>query len=317
MPPAAAGDVDEDDVVIQAFQEISATKSGLLLILAPRKPERFDLVAEKLTRAGVAFARRTALAPVLLPGVLLLDTIGELAALFCRADVVFIGGTLAMRGGHNILEPAYFGKPVIVGPNMQNFAAIADEFHRDKALVLIERPAELGPAVIRLLADGAALGLRGRALAQTKRGVTGRIAGEIWEAFSAGVPNPLRKLSASIVFIPLSWIWRAGHRLNVALSDATQNTLKTPVISVGGLSMGGVGKSPMVAHLAAHLRQTGHNPAILTRGYKRKSAEPVVLVPRGGKASVILTGDEAQMFVRAGDAHVGIGGNRYKVGSEM
>ena len=317
MPPAGAGDVDEDDVVIRAFQEISETNSGLLLILAPRKPERFDVVAEKLTRAGVAFARRTALAQLSLPGVLLLDTIGELAALFERADVVFMGGTLAMRGGHNILEPAYFGKPVIVGPNMQNFAAIADEFHRDKALVLIERPAELGPAVIGLLADGAALGLRGRALAQTKRGVTGRIAGEIWEAFSEGVPNPLRKLSASIVFIPLSWIWRAGHRLNVALSDATQHTLKTPVISVGGLTMGGVGKSPMVAHLAAHLRQTGHNPAILTRGYKRKSAEPVVLVPRGGKASVILTGDEAQMFLRAGDAHVGIGGNRYKVGCEM
>jgi tetraacyldisaccharide 4'-kinase len=89
------------------------------------------------------------------------------------------------------------------------------------------------------------------------------------------------------------------------------------VISVGGLTMGGVGKSPMVAHLAAHLRETGHDPAILTRGYKRKSAEPVVLVPRGGKASVILTGDEAQMFLRAGDAHIGIGGNRYKVGCEM
>ena len=65
-----------------------------------------------------------------LPGVLLLDTIGELAALFESADVVFMGGTLAMRGGHNILEPAYFGKPIIVGPHMENFAAIAEEFHR-------------------------------------------------------------------------------------------------------------------------------------------------------------------------------------------
>ena len=77
------------------------------MILAPRKPERFDLAAEKLTRAGISFARRTALASA--PDdarVLLLDSIGELAALFARADVVFMGGTLARRGGHNVLEPA-------------------------------------------------------------------------------------------------------------------------------------------------------------------------------------------------------------------
>ena len=67
-----------------------------------------------------------------LPRVLLLDSIGELAALFERADVVFMGGTLAHRGGHNILEPAYFGKPIIVGPHMENFAAIADEFQRSR-----------------------------------------------------------------------------------------------------------------------------------------------------------------------------------------
>ena len=65
---------------------------------------------------------------------LLLDSIGELAALFERADVVFMGGTLAARGGHNILEPAYFGKPVIVGRHMENFAAIAAEFHKGGAL---------------------------------------------------------------------------------------------------------------------------------------------------------------------------------------
>ena len=317
MPPATAGDIDEDDAVIQAFQELATTHRGLLLILAPRKPERFDVVAAKLTAAGVPFTRRTAFAPLPLPSVLLLDTIGELAGLFEKAAAVFMGGTLAQRGGHNILEPAYFGKPIIVGPHMENFAAIAKEFHEAGALALIQKPSELAPAVTQLLADGSTLGQRARKLAQTKRGVTARIAARIWDAFSEGVPSPLPKLPARLVLTPLSWIWRLGHRANVALSDAAQNSLRAPVISIGGLTMGGVGKSPMVAHLAARFYEAGRNPAILTRGYKRKSAEPIVLVGRGESASLNLTGDEAQMFLREGVAHVGIGTHRYAVGSEM
>ncbi len=81
--------------------------------------------------------------------------------------------------------------------------------------------------------------------------------------------------------------------------------------------MGGVGKSPMVAHLAVRFQQAGRNPAILTRGYKRKSAEPLVLVRRGEHASLDLTGDEAQIFLREGAAHIGIGGHRYAVGQQM
>jgi len=73
----------------------------------------------------------------------------------------------------------------------------------------------------------------------------------------------------------------------------------------------------MVAHLAARLRELGRNPAILTRGYKRVSSEPIVIVPRGSKAAVNDTGDEAQMFIRRGDAHVGIGADRYEVGRKM
>jgi 3-deoxy-D-manno-octulosonic-acid transferase len=317
MPPAAAGDIDEDDAVIQAFQEIAATHRGLLLILAPRKPERFAIVAEKLTRAAVPFTRRTAFARLPLPSVLLLDTIGELAGLFEKAGAVFMGGTLAQRGGHNILEPAYFGRPIVVGPHMENFAAIAKEFHDAGALALVQKPAELAPAVTKLLADGSALGQRARDLAQSKRGVTKRIAVKIWDAFSEGVPSPLPKLPARLVLTPLSWIWRIGHRANVALILSAQRSLKTPVISVGGLTMGGVGKSPMVAHLAVRFQQAGRNPAILTRGYKRKSAEPLVLVRRGEHAGLDLTGDEAQMFLREGAAHIGIGGNRYAVGLQM
>ena len=123
MPP------DEDDTVIAAFQELAARIPGLLLMLAPRKPERFDLVARKLDEAGMRWVRRSALSlgrsgtrPT---GVMLLDSIGELSGLFSRADVVFMGGTLVDSGGHNILEPAMFGKPIVVGPHMENFRDIA------------------------------------------------------------------------------------------------------------------------------------------------------------------------------------------------
>ena len=105
------------------------------------------------------FTRRTAFAPLPLPSVLLLDTIGELAALFERAGAVFMGGTLAQRGGHNILEPAYFGKPIIVGPHMENFAAIAEEFHdaRRAGSHPKARGTRRAPST-HLLADGSALG---------------------------------------------------------------------------------------------------------------------------------------------------------------
>jgi len=315
MPPADSADVDEDDVVLQAFAQVS--RPGLLLILAPRRPERFDVVVEKLKRAGVNFVRRTNMQRLALPGVLLVDSIGDLAALFERADVVFMAGTLARRGGHNILEPAYFAKPIIVGPHMENFAAIAREFHQAEAVELIASGDLLGVTVSRLLDHPGTLGTRARDLAMTKRGVVDRIAKEVWRASENGVPDPPRTLPIRMILTPLSWCWSAGHRANMVRQRALRRSLATPVISIGGLTMGGSGKSPMVAHLTHLLREQGRNPAILTRGYHRKSHDPLVVVPRGEIASTGLTGDEAQIYVRAGDAHVGIGANRYHAGRRI
>ncbi|HEX3948857.1 MAG TPA: 3-deoxy-D-manno-octulosonic acid transferase, partial [Steroidobacteraceae bacterium] len=196
----AAGDPDEDDAVLSAFASLN--RPGLVLILAPRQPQRFEIVAEKLTRAGVPFARRTALTSAPSAArVLLLDSIGELAALFERAAVVFMGGTLTSRGGHNILEPAYFGKPVIAGPHMENFAAIAAEFTAGGALVRIANSDELVDAVARLLDDperAASIGAKARALALSKRGVVDRVLAEIRTQAGFGVPNPPRTLAARL-----------------------------------------------------------------------------------------------------------------------
>lgn len=299
MPPAAAGDPDEDDAVIDAFRKLRG--EGMLLVLAPRKPERFDVAAEKLRAAGVPFVRRSHLEPVELPGVLLLDSIGELAAIFERATVVFMGGTLVSRGGHNVLEPAYFGKPILAGPHMENFAEIAQEFDAAGAWMRMRTASELTAAVSELLDHAQDIGARAQALATAKRGVVDRVAARVLEALGDGVPHmgwPMLK--------PLGCLWALGHRVNLA---RRQRALATRVVSVGGMSMGGSGKSPVVAHLAARLE----GAAILTRGYRR-AGSGVVVVPKGGSAETAQTGDEAQMFVRRGVAHVGVGADRYAVG---
>ncbi len=151
MPPAVEGDLDEDGVVLAAFRALAEKHPRLLLVLAPRRPERFDAAAARLEADGIAFVRRSRLAPdspaLRLPGVLLLDTIGELSSMFALPAVVFMGGSLAERGGHNILEPAFFGRPVIAGPHMENFAAIAAEFEAGGGLLRISGPEGLPGAV--------------------------------------------------------------------------------------------------------------------------------------------------------------------------
>jgi 3-deoxy-D-manno-octulosonic-acid transferase len=139
----------EEKFLAAAIRELGQEFPHLLTILAPRHPERFASVGEELRTAGIPFLRRSALSilspgvsqgqapgsdlqPKLeLPGVVLLDSIGELGAVYELADVAFVGGTLVPTGGHNILEPACFGKAILIGPSMSNFQDIADAFLRD------------------------------------------------------------------------------------------------------------------------------------------------------------------------------------------
>lgn len=110
--------------------------AGVRLLLAPRHPERFDEAARLAGELGFSVRRRSRPDPGAAE-VLLLDTLGELAAVYRHADVVFVGGTLAGHGGHSILEPAAFGRAIVVGPSMENFQAIADAFLARGALCRI------------------------------------------------------------------------------------------------------------------------------------------------------------------------------------
>lgn len=320
MPGVDASDIDEDAAVIAAFGQLSRTHPGLLLILVPRKPERFDEVESELRAAGVRYVRRSqdSLPPDLaLPCVLLLDSIGELASLFPLATVVFMGGTLARRGGHNVLEPAACRKAIVTGPHLENFAAIAAEFRAQRAFVEIAGPSELAAAIARLLDDPASgdiLGSRAALLAAGKRGATRKAVAEILRWQDLAVPCWSRLSPARFLLAPLAWAWSTVSAFEQRRKFAHARRLDTPVISIGGISMGGAGKTPMVDHLAERLSEMGHHPAILTRGYRRRSIAPSILVEAGEPAPVSFTGDEAQIFVQSGFAHAGIGADRFETG---
>jgi tetraacyldisaccharide 4'-kinase len=318
MPPAHTADVDEDEVVLDAFERLVQRRSQLLLILAPRRPERFDVVAQKLKARRIPFLRRSELrgdAHLPLPCVLLLDSIGELSGLFRLANVVFMGGTLAERGGHNVLEPAFFGCPVIAGPHMENFPDIAAEFTAGGGLIRISKPSELEQAVDSLLQDHALrarAGDRARELALAKRGAADRVLQEVETLLRVSVPQPAHRLPARAVLWPLTLLWRIGLVIKRRL--ARKKRLDTPVISFGGIGAGGAGKTPCVLHVAERLKADGCRPAILTRGYGRARGEPFIVLAPGDTMPVAATGEEAQLFLRAGVAPVGIGVDRYKTG---
>ena len=176
---AASTRKGEEAAVLEAFQRIRATMTKALLIIAPRKPPQFDEVERLARRAGWNVARRTELRVDADPphDVVILDTVGELAQLYQVATVVFVGGSLVDTGGHNILEPAVFGKPIVFGPHMQNFAEIARTFLDNGAAIQVRTGRELGPVLLDLLGDPvrrASLGAAARALVEANRGARTR-----------------------------------------------------------------------------------------------------------------------------------------------
>jgi 3-deoxy-D-manno-octulosonic-acid transferase len=161
--------------VFRAYSRLSLGAPGPLLVVAPRHPERFAEVEALARSAGFLTARRSELPVDAEPRaeVVVLDTIGELAQLYQIATVVFVGGSLVNEGGHNIIEPAVFGKPIVFGPHMQNFAEIAGAFLASGAAVQIHSDRELEAVLIELIGDPArraGLGAAARALVEANRG---------------------------------------------------------------------------------------------------------------------------------------------------
>lgn len=138
---AASTHAPEESILLEAVKKLATGPvSGLRLILAPRHPERFAEVATLLERSGLAWTKRTNAAALIDENcnVILLDTIGELVSLYSLASVVFVGGSIANHGGHNVVEPAAAGVAIVTGSHTHNFDAIVEEFVAHGALIQLQ-----------------------------------------------------------------------------------------------------------------------------------------------------------------------------------
>ena len=154
----------EEEAVLDAHGRARLERADLALVLAPRHPERVGEVLGLLKSRGLAAVRRTDLPARRSPGaIIVLDTVGELAQLYAVADVVFVGGSLAPLGGHNMLEPAFRGKPVLFGPHTSNFRDAAGVLIDSGGGVVVRDAAELGGELCRLLDDPELRARRGAA----------------------------------------------------------------------------------------------------------------------------------------------------------
>ena len=170
----------EEAALVEAWPDLLAADPELVLVLAPRHPERFAAVAALLERAGAAWMRRSewgiAPRPLKAGEILLLDTIGELASVYSLAAVAFVGGSLIPAGGHNPLEPAQFGVPIVMGPHYANFRAITDDLRSRDALRITEQSA-LTRTLLELLLDRTEadrMGVRALEVFDEQAGATGR-----------------------------------------------------------------------------------------------------------------------------------------------
>ncbi|HKV61799.1 MAG TPA: 3-deoxy-D-manno-octulosonic acid transferase [Candidatus Acidoferrum sp.] len=200
-PVIVAGSVvaSEEPHALIAFGTLQGEYPRALLVLAPRKPECFDSAAEFIDESHRKFIRRSKL-PIPGPSqsqavppsnnstisddvtVLLIDSIGELASLYALADGAFVGGSLVSSGGHNILEPAAFGKIPVFGQSMENFFEIASRFISAGAAIQVESPEDAGVAWIELFRDQERMrkmGETARQLVADSRGATDRAMAEI------------------------------------------------------------------------------------------------------------------------------------------
>ena len=178
----------EEEIVLEAQRIVRGMHPRALLVLVPRHPPRFDEVAHGLQRAGIRFVRRSqrlgekAGAAAASADVLLVDTLGELLDFYAAADVAFVGGSLVPIGGHNLLEPAALGVPILTGPYNANSADIANLLIARGAAEVVHEAGELGGRVSRLLSDPEErqrIGALGRDSVDSNRGALGKLLGLI------------------------------------------------------------------------------------------------------------------------------------------
>jgi 3-deoxy-D-manno-octulosonic-acid transferase len=169
----------EEKLTAAIYQRARLRHPRLRLILVPRHPERFDAVAQQLQRGGFAFVRRSRLPAVVPPdAIILVDTIGELGAVWGLADLAFVGGSLdGKRGGQNMIEPSAYGAAVLFGPHVWNFKQTVADLLARQAALQVQDAAGLEAEVLRLLDDASLrdrLGKAARQFVLSQQGATAK-----------------------------------------------------------------------------------------------------------------------------------------------
>jgi len=302
--------VEEERAVLAAYIRVHARHPEAKLIWAPRHLHRIPEVEKMLRGAGLAYTHHTR-SDTRDPAnydVIILDTMGELANMYAAADMAFVGATLVPLGGHNVLEPAASGIPVLFGPHTENVRASAAALLRTGGGMVVRDGDELAREWLELLEDpdrraqtGAAarqaVGMRAKALDRTLDLVDRWVLepdhrGSAPPRYREEIPFFTRLLDRDerspgmrcvrCMLLPLSLLTGVLVRFRNWMYDTEllkAEGLPVPVISVGALTVGGAGKTPVVRYLAQRLRDAGFSPAVLSRGYGRTTSAVRRAVP--------------------------------------
>jgi tetraacyldisaccharide 4'-kinase len=280
----------EEEIVLSAFEEVHKQHPDLRLILAPRHIERLPEIEPLLKNRGIPYSRRSQGGRLENDRpVLLLDTMGELRDLYGLASVAVVGGTFVPVGGHNLLEPAAYGCPVLYGPHtdhVQDQVELLRDIGIGKEIKDSEEFIKIVKEILSLKGD--ALGSRERTmgLLDRQRGATDRTVARLlphltdrhderpgyvclWERQQKETGTPATSIVGPILR-PLSWIYHVLVRLRTAgyeIGLLRPHRLPVPVVSVGNIEVGGTGKTPMVIELARWCIRRGFHPAVVSRGY--------------------------------------------------
>ncbi|MFH0879507.1 MAG: 3-deoxy-D-manno-octulosonic acid transferase [Lentisphaerota bacterium] len=169
----------EEAALLDIYASLKGKYPSLFLVLVPRHFERSKQVAEDIEQRGLAMLRRSSItqdfSPATKPDVLLVDTTGELRSFYACADIIFVGKSLADHGGQNIIEPAFCAKPIVVGPNMENFPVITADFLKAVALLQVRDARELQTAIASLIEDPARRKDMGRKAVEVIRAKAGAV----------------------------------------------------------------------------------------------------------------------------------------------
>lgn len=349
----------EEEQLLDGYRQLQRDFPSLVLLLAPRHIERAAEVESVVKARGLLAVRRSALGQSGgasfqpgLPRVVILDTRGELASVYRHAVLSFVGGTLIPVGGHNLLEPARWGKPVFFGPHTDHCAEVAELLIRAGGGVPVRDGQELAAEMARWLRDRSGLLRMGDAARQVvldNQGAVERSLQAIEKVLVRGEERGMMNDECGMVdskgqirnldralpplsfiahhssflhwpLLALAFLYGLVVRARAALYEhgwLPRRSLPCRVVSVGNLTVGGTGKTPVVILIAEWLLARGIRVGVLSRGYRRRSQVPFMLVSDG---RTILTGpaeagDEPYLIARrCPSAVVAVGADRYRLG---